>query len=76
MNFLPHNEKDILNLAKEMGVSFEILNNKVDSLKEFNPMLGHRGVRLSITYPEIARMQTQAIIEAAIAVKKLKWATI
>ncbi|MDD4211279.1 MAG: pyruvate, phosphate dikinase [Clostridia bacterium] len=67
--FLPHNEKDILNLAKEMGVSFEILNNKVDSLKEFNPMLGHRGVRLSITYPEIARMQTQAIIEAAIAVK-------
>lgn len=68
--FLPHEEKDIRALAIEMGVSFETLKFKVDSLKEFNPMLGHRGVRLGITYPEIARIQTQAVIEAAIEIKK------
>jgi len=68
--FLPHEDKDIKVLAKEMNVSFETLKHKVDSLKEFNPMLGHRGVRLSITYPEIAKMQTQAVVEAAIKVKK------
>jgi pyruvate,orthophosphate dikinase len=67
--FLPHEDKDIKALANEMGVSFETLKRKVESLKEFNPMLGHRGVRLSITYPEIARMQTRAVIEAAIKVK-------
>jgi pyruvate, orthophosphate dikinase len=68
--FLPHDEGDIKALAKEMGVEFEVLKRKVVSLKEFNPMLGHRGVRLSITYPEIAAMQTKAVIEAAIKVKK------
>jgi pyruvate,orthophosphate dikinase len=68
--FLPHEDKDIKVLAKEMNVSFETLKHKVESLKEFNPMLGHRGVRLSITYPEIAVMQTRAVIEAAIRVKQ------
>ena len=51
-------------------MSFEELKNRVESLKEFNPMMGHRGCRLAITYPEIARMQTRAVIEAAIEVNK------
>jgi pyruvate,orthophosphate dikinase len=68
--FLPNEEDDIRELAKEMGLSFEDLKSTVDSLHETNPMLGHRGVRLSITYPEIAVMQTRAVIEAAIAVSK------
>jgi pyruvate,orthophosphate dikinase len=68
--FLPHEEDDIKALAKEMNVSFETLKEKVESLKETNPMLGHRGVRLSITYPEIARMQTTAVINSAIKVNK------
>ncbi|MFA7560661.1 MAG: pyruvate, phosphate dikinase [Candidatus Izemoplasmatales bacterium] len=68
--FLPNEEEDIKDLAKEMGLSFEDLKATVDSLHETNPMLGHRGVRLSITYPEIAVMQTRAVIEAAIAVSK------
>ena len=51
-------------------MTFEALKNRVESLKEFNPMMGHRGCRLAITYPEIARMQTRAVIEAAIKVNK------
>ncbi|MDD3122251.1 MAG: pyruvate, phosphate dikinase [Candidatus Izemoplasmatales bacterium] len=68
--FLPTEKDDIEALAKEMGISFEELNSTVSSLHETNPMLGHRGVRLSITYPEIAVMQTRAVIEAAIEVNK------
>lgn len=68
--FLPTQKDDIQALAKEMKMSFEELNQLIDSLHETNPMLGHRGVRLSVTYPEIARMQTQAVIEAAIEVQK------
>ena len=56
-------------MAEEMGITLEEVKAKVDSLEEFNPMLGHRGCRLGITYPEITEMQTRAIIEAALAVK-------
>ncbi len=66
--FLPHQDDEIRALADEMGLSFEDLKSKVDSLHEFNPMLGHRGCRLAVTYPEIAAMQARAIIEAAINV--------
>jgi len=68
--FLPHTDEEIAALAKEMGLTFEKLKATVESLHEFNPMLGHRGCRLSITYPEIAEMQTRAVIEAAIEVNK------
>ncbi|SHE85503.1 MULTISPECIES: pyruvate, phosphate dikinase [Caloramator] len=68
--FLPQEDEDIRELANTMGISYEELKATVDSLKEFNPMLGHRGCRLAVTYPEIAEMQTRAIIEAAIDVKK------
>ena len=68
--FLPTQKEDIQALAKEMNMSFEDLHQVIESLHETNPMLGHRGVRLSVTYPEIARMQTQAVIEAAIDVTK------
>ncbi|MFP4177748.1 MAG: pyruvate, phosphate dikinase [Acholeplasmataceae bacterium] len=68
--FLPSEDKDIVALAKEMGLKPDVLRQTIDGLHEANPMLGHRGVRLSITYPEIARMQTRAVIEAAIAVIK------
>lgn len=68
--FLPHTDEEITMLAKSLNMSFEALKNRVTSLKEFNPMMGHRGCRLAITYPEIARMQTRAVIEAAINVKK------
>ncbi len=68
--FLPHTDDEIKALAKEMGLTFKQLKNTVESLHEFNPMLGHRGCRLAITYPEIAEMQTRAVIEAAIAVNK------
>lgn len=68
--FLPTKEKDILELSKEMKVSVEILKAKISELHEFNPMLGHRGCRLAITFPEIYDMQTNAIIEAAILVSK------
>jgi len=68
--FLPNEDEDIKELAKEMGLTFEELKATVESLHETNPMLGHRGVRLSITYPEIAKMQTRAVIEAAIEVTK------
>ena len=70
--FLPHTDDEIKALAKEMGLKFNELKATVESLHEFNPMLGHRGCRLCITYPEIAEMQTRAIIEAAVNVKKEK----
>ena len=68
--FVPTQEEDIRALAKEMGLTFEQLNKTIEELHETNPMLGHRGVRLTVTYPEIAKMQTQAVIEAAIQVNK------
>ena len=70
--FLPHEENAIAEIAEELGVSIENLKTKIENLKELNPMLGHRGCRLAITYPEIARMQGRAIIEAACEVKKDK----
>ena len=68
--FLPHSDEDIAALAQEMGITFDKLKATVESLHEFNPMLGHRGCRLAVTYPEIAEMQTRAVIEAAIIVNK------
>ena len=68
--FVPHEDADIEALAKEMGLSFEELKGIVEGLHEFNPMMGHRGCRLAVTYPEIAEMQTRAVIEAAINVNK------
>ncbi|MDK2802576.1 MAG: pyruvate, phosphate dikinase [Oscillospiraceae bacterium] len=68
--FLPHAEKDIISLAKEMKIEVSDLKSIIDSLHEFNPMMGHRGCRLAVSYPEIAEMQTRAVIEAAINVKK------
>ncbi|MDR2896955.1 MAG: pyruvate, phosphate dikinase [Propionibacteriaceae bacterium] len=67
--FLPTAEEDIEALAADMGVKLEDLKAKIASLHEFNPMMGHRGCRLDVTYPEIGAMQTRAIIEAAIAVQ-------
>ena len=68
--FLPHTDDEIEALAKDMNMTFEELKNVVVGLHEFNPMMGHRGCRLDVTYPEIAVMQTKAIIGAAINVKK------
>jgi pyruvate,orthophosphate dikinase len=68
--FLPSKEEDIISLAKDLGITVDELKNVINSLHEFNPMLGHRGCRLAVTYPEIAEMQTHAVIEAAINVKK------
>ncbi len=68
--FLPHEDDDIKALAAEMGLTFEELKGTIESLHEFNPMMGHRGCRLAVSYPEIAEMQTTAVIEAAINVKK------
>ncbi|MBO4306605.1 MAG: pyruvate, phosphate dikinase, partial [Clostridia bacterium] len=68
--FLPQKDEDIASLAKTMGLTFEQLKGTVESLHESNPMMGHRGCRLSITYPEIAEMQTRAVIEAAIEVRQ------
>ena len=68
--FLPHTDEEIRPLAESLGMSFEALKKRVESLKEFNPMMGHRGCRLAVTYPEIAKMQTRAVIEAAINVNK------
>ena len=67
--FLPTEEEDIIALAKDMGVTVEHLKAKCSELHEFNPMMGHRGCRLAVTYPEIAKMQTRALMEAAIEVK-------
>ena len=68
--FLPHTEEEIRDLAKTMNISYERLQGTVDELHELNPMLGTRGCRLAVLYPEIAEMQTEAIIGAAIEVKK------
>lgn len=68
--FLPHKDEEIKALAKEMGLTFEALKATVEGLHEFNPMMGHRGLRLAVTYPEIAEMQTEAVIRAAIEVQK------
>ena len=68
--FLPHTDEEIKPLAQSLGMTFEALKARVESLKEFNPMMGHRGCRLAVTYPEIARMQTRAVIEAGINVNK------
>ena len=68
--FLPHKDTEMAELAKDLGVSFEKVKETVNSLKESNPMLGHRGCRLAVTFPEIAEMQTRAVIEAAISVNK------
>lgn len=70
--FLPHTDEELQELANEMGVPFERLDAKNKSLHEFNPMLGHRGCRLGITYPEIYEMQAQAIMEAACELAKEK----
>ena len=67
--FLPTEEEDIKALANDMGVTVEHLKSKCADLHEFNPMMGHRGCRLAVTYPEIAKMQTRALMEAAIEVK-------
>ena len=68
--FVPTEEADIEALAKTQGKSVEDIKNIIASLHEFNPMMGHRGCRLAVTYPEIAKMQTRAVIRAAINVKK------
>ncbi len=68
--FLPHDEEDIVALAAEMNLDVDELKSVIAGLHEFNPMMGHRGCRLDVTYPEIGAMQTQAIIEAAINVQK------
>ncbi|NBB76146.1 MAG: pyruvate, phosphate dikinase [Bacteroidetes bacterium] len=68
--FVPHEEEEIENLADELGIPNVELKRKIRLLKEFNPMLGHRGCRLGITYPEITEMQTRAILSAAIELKR------
>ncbi|WP_313233524.1 pyruvate, phosphate dikinase [Tissierella praeacuta] len=68
--FLPNKDEDIRELAEAMNVSFNDLKDRVEELAEFNPMLGHRGCRLAVTYPEIYRMQVRAIMEAAIDIKE------
>ncbi|MBI1820078.1 MAG: pyruvate, phosphate dikinase [Nitrospirae bacterium] len=74
--FLPHTDEELKSLSEEMGTTFEALSQKNKSLHEFNPMLGHRGCRLGITYPEIYEMQVQAIFEAACELKKEKYKVI
>src|SRR3989338_2137015 len=68
--FLPHTDQELENLSQSMGIPVQLLKEKNESLKEFNPMLGHRGCRLGITFPEIYDMQVRAIMEAACAVAK------
>ena len=68
--FVPHTEEEQAELAKNMGLTLAEVKAKVDELHEFNPMMGHRGCRLAVTYPEIAKMQTRAVMEAAIEVKE------
>ena len=70
--FVPHTDSEIKSLADEYGLDPGKLKKKVADLSEFNPMLGHRGCRLAVTYPEIAEMQAEAIIMAAIELKKEK----
>jgi len=68
--FLPNKEEEIVDLANDLGLTVDELKETVDSLHEFNPMMGHRGCRLAVTYPEIAEMQTEAVIKAAIHVNR------
>lgn len=68
--FVPHNDTEISDLAATMGLTYKELKATIEGLHEFNPMMGHRGCRLSVTYPEIAKMQTRAVIEAALEVRK------
>ena len=68
--FVPTEEKDIKKLAYKQGKSVEKIKEYINSLHEFNPMMGHRGIRLAVTYPEIAKMQTKAVIRAAVSVSK------
>jgi len=68
--FLPKEEHEIEEISKELNISVKELHEVIDSLHEFNPMMGHRGCRLAVTYPEIAKMQTRAVIEAALNVRK------
>ncbi|HJB21867.1 MAG TPA: pyruvate, phosphate dikinase [Candidatus Fournierella merdavium] len=68
--FLPTKEEEIVDLAQDLNISVEELHNVINSLHEFNPMMGHRGCRLAVSYPEIAEMQTTAVINAAINVSK------
>ena len=70
--FVPHKDEEIASLAEQMNLPYETLKATIDGLHEFNPMMGHRGCRLAVTYPEIAEMQTRAIIEAAIEVRSEK----
>ena len=70
--FLPNTMEEITALAQDMGVTVEEINMRRAALHEFNPMMGHRGCRLAVTYPEIAKMQTRAVMEAAIEVKQEK----
>ena len=70
--FVPTDEADIAALAKDMNLTVEEVKARCDALHEFNPMMGHRGCRLAVTYPEIAKMQTRAVMEAAIEVKEEK----
>ncbi len=70
--FVPTEEKDMIELANEMGISLDEVKAACDALHEFNPMMGHRGCRLAVTYPEIAKMQTRAVMEAAIEVNQEK----
>ncbi len=68
--FVPHTEEEIKELSEDMHISVEEIHNVIDSLHEFNPMMGHRGCRLAVSYPEIAEMQTTAVIRAAINVSR------
>lgn len=68
--FVPHDEEGQREVADDLGVPLEVVQDKVEALKENNPMMGHRGCRLGITYPEITEMQTRAIIEAALNIKQ------
>ncbi len=68
--FLPTKEEDIAEIAKELNITVEKVHEVIESLHEFNPMMGHRGCRLTVSYPEIAEMQTTAVINAAINVQK------
>ena len=68
--FTPKTTEEMAELAKDMGLTVEVVKAKCDELHEFNPMMGHRGCRLAVTYPEIAKMQTRAVMEAAIEVKE------
>lgn len=74
--FLPHEEEDIIALAETMEITYHELKDIVNDLHEFNPMLGHRGCRLAVTYPEIYQMQVQAIMEAAVHMKEVKGVTV